>query len=400
MKNRIILSTLVLLSALIIFQSCKKDDDCNAASIAKAGSDQTVVGTSATLNATSPESGVGSWSIISGDGGTLGDVLNPSTTFSGVVGTTYSLKWSVSGCPASEDEVSIQFICDPNMAANAGSDQVIVGTSTTLAGNGTGTWSVVSGSGGTIANTGSATSAFTGTTGSAYVLRWSVACPVSQDDVQISFNDGSPKITAIDKTTVVNGEIITITGVNFASNLNGVSQVSIVKSADPYINQEIFSTILSRTSTEIKAAVQGANGGSTGTYAVRYNKKPDSNPLVQYTSTFTLTIAPPAAGQIYTTSTFTNNNVAKGAEGSFGIKNGSLSASEYSIKLIKYDYTTGLVTETDALVTGITANGYGGTMDKLSFTVPSNAASASYSVKVTYGGKSVIAGWGSIFNVN
>jgi hypothetical protein len=218
--------------------------------------------------------------------------------------------------------------------------------------------------------------------------------------VQISFNDGLPKITAIDKTTVINGEIITVTGINFSSNFNGGSQISIVKTADPYINQEIFLSILSRTATEIKAVVQGANGGFTGAYSVRYNKKPDSNPAVQYNSNLSVTIAAPTASQVFTSSTFTNNNVAKGAEGSFGLKNGSLTTTDYSIKLIKYDYTTGASTETDATVTGVVLNGYGGSMDKLSFTVPAGAVSGSYAVKVTYGGKSVTAGWGSIFNVN
>jgi hypothetical protein len=402
MKNKVNLSLLsvLLLSASLAFQSCKKDDDCKAASTAKAGDDQNVVGTSTTLAANVSESGIGSWTIVSGDGGTLADPLNPTTTFTGTIGTTYLLKWTITGCPSSEDEVSVNFICNPNAAANAGPDQVVVGTSTTLAATGSGTWSLVSGAGGTIGNPTSATSTFSGTVGTTYVLRWTVACPATQDDVQISFNDGLPKITAIDKATAINGEMITVTGINFTSNMNGVSQVSIVKTTDPYINQETFLTTLSRTATEIKVVIQGANGGAPGTYSVRYNKKPDANPLVQFSTNFIMTIAAPAASQIYTSSTFTNNNVAKGAEASFGVKNGSLVASDYSIKLIKYDYTTGVSSETDATVTGIIAGGYGGSMDKLSFTAPANAASASYYVKVTYAGKSVLAGWGSIFNVN
>jgi hypothetical protein len=402
MKNKINLSLLsvLMISASLAFQSCKKDDDCKAASIAKAGDDQSVVGASTTLAANIPESGVGSWTVVSGDGGTLADPLNPTTTFTGAIGITYLLKWSITGCPSSEDEVSVSFICNPNAAANAGPDQVVVGTSAALAANGTGTWSIVSGAEGIIANATSATSGFTGKTGTTYILRWTVACPATQDDVQISFNDGLPKITAIDKTAAINGEMITVTGINFTSNANGGSQVSIVKTADPYINQEIFLMILSRTATEIKAVVQGANGGAPGAYSVRYNKKPDSNPAVQYSSTFTISIAAPAASQVFTSSTFTNNNVAKGTEASFGIKNGSLIASDYSIKLIKYDYTTGVSTETEAPVTAIISGGYGGSMDKLSFTVPANAASASYYVKVTNAGKSVMAGWGSIFSVN
>lgn len=79
--------------------------------------------------------------------------------------------------------------------ANAGSDQLnVVGTSTTLAGNtpisGTGTWSIISGTGGSITTPTSPTSAFTGTIGVSYTLRWTIttACGSSTDDVVISFS--------------------------------------------------------------------------------------------------------------------------------------------------------------------------------------------------------------------
>lgn len=73
------------------------------------------------------------------------------------------------------------------ITANAGSDQNLTcGTSTTLAGNATGTWSVVSGTA-TITTPGSPTSTVTGITGTA-VLRWTIsnACGTSFDDVTIT----------------------------------------------------------------------------------------------------------------------------------------------------------------------------------------------------------------------
>ena len=68
-------------------------------------------------------------------------------------------------------------------------------TLTTLAGNtpaiGTGTWSIIGGIGGTVTAPSSPTSTFTGTAGTAYVLRWTISnspCTASTDDVNIIFN--------------------------------------------------------------------------------------------------------------------------------------------------------------------------------------------------------------------
>ena len=90
--------------------------------------------------------------------------------------------------------------CTPNpTTANAGADQLnVAGTSTTLAANtptnGTGTWSIISGTGGTVTTPGSPTSGFTGTAGTSYTLRWTItnACGSSFDDVVISFATPDP----------------------------------------------------------------------------------------------------------------------------------------------------------------------------------------------------------------
>ena len=90
--------------------------------------------------------------------------------------------------------------CTPNpTTANAGADQLnVAGTSTTLAANtpinGTGTWSIISGTGGTVTTPGIPTSGFTGTAGTSYTLRWTItnACGSSFDDVVISFATPDP----------------------------------------------------------------------------------------------------------------------------------------------------------------------------------------------------------------
>lgn len=78
--------------------------------------------------------------------------------------------------------------------ANAGPDQLVCSTNTiTLAANtassGTGAWSIISGSGGTITTPSSPTSTFSGTAGTTYTLRWTISsgvCTASTDDVVIT----------------------------------------------------------------------------------------------------------------------------------------------------------------------------------------------------------------------
>ena len=156
--------------------------------------------TTATLAANTPAVGTGSWSIVSGTGGTITTPSSPASTFTGTAGTAYVLRWTISNapCTASTDDVSITFNQAPTVA-NAGPDQtgaLMCGlTTATLAANtpavGTGAWSIVSGTGGTITTPSSPVSTFTGTAGTAYVLRWTISnapCTASTDDVSITFN--------------------------------------------------------------------------------------------------------------------------------------------------------------------------------------------------------------------
>jgi len=78
---------------------------------ANAGPDQSICGVSATLAANTPVIGTGSWSIISGTGGSFGTAASPTSSFSGTAGTTYVLRWSISNgpCAASTDDVTINF---------------------------------------------------------------------------------------------------------------------------------------------------------------------------------------------------------------------------------------------------------------------------------------------------
>ncbi len=172
--------------------------------ISDAGPDQTGAATcgltSVTLAANAAVVGTGSWSIIGGLGGTITAVNSPTSTFTGVAGTTYVLRWTISNAPCtpSTDDVNITFNQNPTIA-NAGLDQtgaVMCGvTITTLAGNapaiGTGIWTIIGGAGGNLTAPNSPTSTFTGVAGTAYTLRWTIShapCTPSADDVNITFN--------------------------------------------------------------------------------------------------------------------------------------------------------------------------------------------------------------------
>jgi hypothetical protein len=122
--------------------------------------------------------------------------------------------------------------CDPPpTTANAGPDQIDVsGTSTTLAGNtpveGTGLWTIVSGSGGAITTPTSPTSEFTGVAGNSYILEWAITnvCGSSTDSVTISFEApvdpypciaklfGGPGLDAIQFSWEVSNIILTSDG--------------------------------------------------------------------------------------------------------------------------------------------------------------------------------------------
>jgi len=90
--------------------------------------------------------------------------------------------------------------------ADAGHDTVHAVSPINLAANtpesGTGIWTVISGTGGTIADPNNPASSFSGLSESAYTLRWSIStlCDTEYDDVYINFytDDCPPTVTDID----------------------------------------------------------------------------------------------------------------------------------------------------------------------------------------------------------
>ncbi|GEO05309.1 hypothetical protein AAE02nite_29730 [Adhaeribacter aerolatus] len=104
--------------------------------------------TTTTLAATVPQVGTGRWSIVSGTGGSISNVSQTNTTFSGRPEELYTLRWTVSNAPCAEvtDEVQVKFNSIPTVAA--GPDvEIIEGQSYTMKGTGQGnlSWSPVTG---------------------------------------------------------------------------------------------------------------------------------------------------------------------------------------------------------------------------------------------------------------
>src|SRR5690606_1765956 len=87
-------------------------------SAADAGADIQSCATDVALGAVAPASGTGQWSVVTGAGGTFADDLDAATQFSGVAGTTYTLRWTVSNsCANTTDDVDVSFESQPTVAA-------------------------------------------------------------------------------------------------------------------------------------------------------------------------------------------------------------------------------------------------------------------------------------------
>ncbi len=187
--------------------------------VSVAGANQTVCGTNATLAGNIATIGVGTWSVISGSG-TFTNLNSEATTVTALGAGANVFAWTIANapCPVSSSQVTITGITPPTVS-NAGTNQTVCGTNATLAGNtalvGTGTWSLISGTG-TITNINSPTSTVTGLGFGANVFQWTIdnpICPPSSSQVTI---------TAVDVPTVaVAGPNQTVCGTNatFAANI-------------------------------------------------------------------------------------------------------------------------------------------------------------------------------------
>ena len=168
-------------------------------SIANAGVDQDSVYYPATLAANIPQYGNGLWSIVNGTGGSFADETNPISEFYGIAGNSYTLLWTISNaCGFTEDDMNISFKVG-DLTVDAGPDQIDACSPTNLEGNtpsnGTGLWTIESGTGGSITEPANPTSEFTGIAGNLYTLRWTITTgdQSGSDEVNIGF-EAAPTI--------------------------------------------------------------------------------------------------------------------------------------------------------------------------------------------------------------
>ena len=97
---------------------------------ANAGPDQTgsstCGSTTVTLAANKPTGTTGVWSVVSGTGGSFGSTSSPTSTFSGVAGSAYTLRWTLTspGCSVTSDDVNVRFNIPPTTAVLSGTSTI------------------------------------------------------------------------------------------------------------------------------------------------------------------------------------------------------------------------------------------------------------------------------------
>jgi autotransporter-associated beta strand protein len=168
-----------------------------AASTVCVGSNTTIslTGYTGTIQWQNSTDGSSDWTNVNtGSGGTTATYTTPNLTDNAY----YQAIVSSGVCAAVNSTTAPILVNAVPTTAAAGDDQTAAATcgltSVALAGNvasiGTGAWSIISGTGGTITDASLATSTFTGTAGSTYTLRWMISngsCSFF-DDVLVKFN--------------------------------------------------------------------------------------------------------------------------------------------------------------------------------------------------------------------
>ncbi|MDB5262668.1 MAG: hypothetical protein JWQ14_1949 [Adhaeribacter sp.] len=160
---------------------------------------------------------ISSWRWEFGDGGTASQ-QNPSHTYQ--TAGTYTVKLTVITSAGCQDIISKTLVIGVKPQAAAGPDQVnLCGVTSTALGAtippaGTGTWSIVSGTGGSISNASQPKATFSGRPEELYTLRWTVkntTCPDAFDEVLVKFNT-IPTVAAGPDVEIIDGQSYTMKG--------------------------------------------------------------------------------------------------------------------------------------------------------------------------------------------
>ncbi|WP_180904009.1 glycine-rich domain-containing protein [Flavobacterium chungangense] len=159
--------------------------------VSNAGADQIGLATcgltSVTLAANTPTSGTGIWSIVSGTGGTVTTPTSPTSTFTGTVGTSYILRWTISNspCTASTDEVTIRINQSPTVSIT-GNNYICAGSTTTLSPTTGGIWTSSNDLVATVNNAGLVTGVATGSATFTFTSSVAPGCTATTPSVTVS----------------------------------------------------------------------------------------------------------------------------------------------------------------------------------------------------------------------
>jgi gliding motility-associated-like protein len=146
------------------------------------------------LSANAPLTGVGTWSVLQGNG-VISNTNNPNTTVSNLSNGLNTFVWSIStaSCGSSTSTINVQVDYMPsaayagtNVTTNSNAIQLNANTPTV----GVGSWIILSG-GGSFSDANDPNSMFTEITDGENVLVWQIrsgACPVSDDTLMIVKN--------------------------------------------------------------------------------------------------------------------------------------------------------------------------------------------------------------------
>ena len=177
--------------------------------VAFAGADFVVCGTSANLSASGAVNGVGTWSVISGTGN-FSAPNSGSTLVSGLSSGSNSFAWTIVNgvCPSSSDTITIMSL-SPSGNAFAGNDTTICSDSIQLYAaapfSGTGSWAMLT-AGPQLSATNITNPTASGLTVGQNIFVWTVAgsgnCPSSSDSVIVVRDmDPTPAYAGSDITT-------------------------------------------------------------------------------------------------------------------------------------------------------------------------------------------------------
>lgn len=160
-----------------------------------AGADQTVCATNATLAGNTPSVGSGTWTVVSG-AGTFGNASSPTSSVTGLGAGANVFEWTISNGSCAPSSSTVTITQSGSMtASNAGIDQSLCSTSTSLEANTVntgnsevGTWTVVSGTG-TFSDANDPTTSVSGLSDGDNIFKWTIsngACTPSEDEVTIT----------------------------------------------------------------------------------------------------------------------------------------------------------------------------------------------------------------------